>query len=235
MNILGVIPARGGSKGIPRKNLTSLAGRPLIAYTFEAALTASSLSRVIITTDDPEIADFARQSGVEVPFIRPADLAADDTPALPVIQHAVHHLDEQENWRADVVVYLQPTSPLRRAQHIQEAVSLLLENEADSVVSVMEVPHHFNPLSVMKMDEGRLVSFYKQEGSVGPLRRQDKPRVFARNGPAILATRRAVLMEQGTLYGARTLPYLMDAVDSVDIDTPFDLEWAAFLLSRRNS
>ncbi len=229
VNILGLIPARGGSKGIPQKNLAPLAGRPLIAHTIEAGLAAPSLSRLIVSTDDERIAEVSRELGAEVPFLRPAELATDQAPALAVIRHALEWLD-QDGWRAEVVVYLQPTSPLRQAEHIEAAVEKLREEQADTVVSVVEVPHHMNPVSVMKLEHGLLTPFLGQEG---PLRRQDKPRVYARNGPAVLALRRETVLVRDTLYGPRTLPLIMEPDESLDIDSPLDLELAEWLLQRR--
>lgn len=227
MNILGIIPARGGSKAIPRKNIVSLAGKPLLAYTCQAALASCRLTRVLLNTDNKEIAAVGRQYGVEVPFLRPAKLAADATPILPVIQHTLTWLDEHAGFQTDIVVLLQPTSPFRQAAHIDAAVQLMLESGADTVVSVVAVPHNFNPVSVMRLDEsGYLVPYLDGEYI---LRRQDKPRVFARNGPAVLAIRRAVI-NQEKLYGEKILPYEMNWADSVDIDTLDDLEQADFWL-----
>lgn len=231
MDILGLIPARGGSKSIPHKNIALLVGRPLLAYTCDAALASQRLTRVILSTDDPVIAQVGQQCGVEVPFIRPADLATDDTPALNVIQHALRVLDEMESYRPEVVVLLQPTSPLRRAEHIDEGVDILLKTGADSVVSVVEIPHQFNPVSQMRLDDGKLVPLLE-----GPLilRRQDKPQVYARNGPAVLAMRR-ITIEKGVLYGEDCRPLLMNAEDSLDVDEPFDLAVAEVILSRRDT
>lgn len=230
--ILGLIPARGGSKGIPRKNLAPLAGRPLIAHTIAAALASARLDRVVVSTDDPEIASVAGQYGAEVPFMRPADLADDTAPALAVIRHAVIALDGM-GWRAETVAYLQPTSPLRTAAHIDAALALLAERDADSVVSVVEVPHNFNPRSVMLRGEDDCLRPYLEPAGDEPLRRQDKPRLLARNGPAILALTRRTIMELGALYGPRTLGLVMDRAESLDIDEPLDLELAEWLLARR--
>ncbi|MBT3392157.1 MAG: acylneuraminate cytidylyltransferase family protein [Chloroflexi bacterium] len=232
MNILGIIPARGGSKAIPHKNITPLAGKPLLAYTCEAALSSQRLSRVILNTDNPEIAEVGRACGIDVPFMRPAYLAADDTPMLPVLQHTLDWMAAEQDFPVDVLVLLQPTSPLRSAEHIDAAVELLLTKGADTVVSVVAVPHHFNPVSVMQLDdEGCLQPFLPGEMI---LRRQDKPRVYARNGPAVLVIRRATL-EQDHLYGAKTLPYEMDPTSSIDIDSPEDLDLAEFWLARQKN
>lgn len=229
MNVLGLIPARGGSRSIPRKNLVSLAGRPLLAYTCDAALQSKRLTRTVLSTDDEKIARVGAGCGVEVPFRRPADLARDETPMIEVVRHAVGWLADHEDYSADLVAILQPTSPLRRAEHIDAAVDLLLETGADTVVSVVEVPHHFNPVSLMRLEEGGLIPFLDQPMI---LRRQDKPRAYARNGPAILVVRREVL-EKGTLYGAVVRPLEMTLADSVDIDAPDDVALAEFYLSRR--
>lgn len=228
MEILGLIPARGGSKSIPRKNIVPLAGRPLLVYTCDATLSSRTLARVILSTDDDEIAAVGLDCGVEVPFLRPPELAQDDTPALPVIQHALHWLEKHESYRPEVIVLLQPTSPLRRAEHIDEAVNLLLKTGAESVVSVVEVPHQYNPISVMKIEDGRLVPFLPGEGTQ-VLHRQDKPRVYARNGPAVLATRTSIV-ERGSLYSERIIPYVMGWPESIDIDTPTDLRLAECFL-----
>ena len=230
--VLGVIPARGGSKGIPRKNLAPVAGRPLLAFTVESALAARSLSRVVVSTEDAEIAEVARGLGAEVPFLRPEALAGDEVPAVPVLQHAVQAL-EAEGFRPDCIVCLQPTSPLRRAEHIDAAVELLLREKADSVVTVVPVPHNMNPLSVMRMEGGRLVPFLPDAPPV--LRRQDKPEVFARNGPAVAVMTRETLMEGGRLYGERTLPLPMAPEDSLDVDGPEDLERLRTLLEARSA
>lgn len=229
MEILGLIPARGGSKGIPGKNIIPLAGKPLLAYTCEAAFGSNRLSRVLLDTDDLKIATIGKQFGAEAPFLRPDNLAQDDTPILPVIQHALKWLEEHDGYIPQAVVLLQPTSPLRRREHIDAAVDIFIENKADTVVSVLEVPHQFNPVSVMKLVEnGRLKPYH--EGSM-ILRRQDKPRVLARNGPAVLVIRREVI-ERGQLYGERVFPYLMGRIESLDVDDETDLEIAEYWLQR---
>jgi CMP-N-acetylneuraminic acid synthetase len=227
VNVLGVVPARGGSKGIPNKNLAMLAGRPLLAYTADAVQQSRRLTRCIVSTDDEGIAEAAKALGLEVPFLRPSELACDDTPMLPVLQQAVREVARKGS-AVDAVVLLQPTSPLRRAMHIDAAIELLESTGADSVVSVVEVPHQFSPVSVMRVEDGRLRPFVD-----GPVitRRQDKPKVFARNGPAVLAVRARVL-EAGSLYGDDCRPLVMSASESIDIDGPDDLALAELMLGR---
>lgn len=230
MNILGLITARGGSKGIPGKNIIPIAGKPLLAYTCEAALGSRHLSRTLLSTDDLAIAQVGRACGIEVPFMRPEELSRDDTPSLPVAQHAVKWLAEHENWHADILVLLQPTSPLRQSRHIDEAVEVLLDSDADSVVSVVEVPHNFSPYKVLRCENGRLSDFWDGPENLARTRRQNLPKLFARNGPALLITRAEVLMDKNSFYGDFTAPYEMTSRDSLDIDSHDELELAELLL-----
>ena len=153
-----MITARGGSKGLPGKNLRLLGGRPLIAYTVDAARDSGAFDRVILSTDAPDIAAAARSLGSDVPFMRPPELARDETPHQPVLEHAVRWLDEHEEYRPDAVMILQPTSPFRQPHPIREAISLLDRSGADSVVSVSEVPSHFNPMRTLRVDDRGMAS-----------------------------------------------------------------------------
>lgn len=220
MSIVAVIPARGGSKAIPRKNLVLIAGQPLIAYAIEAARKAASVDRVLISTDDMEIADVARELGAEVPFLRPPELADDTAPMLGVLRHALEWL-VSHGVAVEALVLLQPTSPLRTYRHVEEAIALFRSTPSSSVVSVVEVPHQFNPDSVMKLSaQGALTPFFGNR--VIATRRQDKPKAYARNGPAILVSLTETL-RAGYLYGDLCLPYLMSEDDSLDIDEPQDI------------
>lgn len=232
-NILGLIPARGGSKGIPRKNIVPLAGRPLLAYTCEAACDSQILSRVILSTDDEEIAEIGRKFGVEAPFLRPQELAQDDTPSLAVARHVIEWLMTHEGWEAEILVLLQPTSPLRQSYHINAALGLLEETNADTVVSVVPVPHRFSPFAIMELEDGLLRDFWKDSLPFDRLRRQNLPVLFARNGPAILATHVKTIRNSESFYGERVIPYHMNEEDSVDIDTTFDIRLAEWLLQQR--
>jgi CMP-N,N'-diacetyllegionaminic acid synthase len=235
-----VIPARGGSKGIPRKNLAILAGRPLLAYTADAARASGGLTRVVVSTEDDEIAGVTRRLGVEVPFLRPARLAADETPMLDVLTDLVASLEQRERYRPDILVLLQPTSPFRRAEHIDAAIDLLTSTGADSVVTVVPVPHQFTPSSLMQLQGDRLVPWEDARLATGdawvapaPARRQDKPLLFARNGPAVLAVRTEVVIGAKALYGADTRGLVMSREDSFDIDDRFDLGIAELLMASR--
>ena len=228
MTTLALIPARGGSKGIPSKNIVPLAGKPLIAWTIEAALGARCVDRVVVSSDTPAIVEVSRQWGAECPFIRPAELARDDTAALPVVRHAVETLEQLDGYRPTVIVVLQPTSPLRTSQHIDEALALLAPSGADSLVSVTRVPHQFNPYSVMVRD-GPYVRPYLAWDEARNLR-QSKPEFWARNGAAIYAFRYECLMQKGSFYGEKILAYEMTREESVDIDDRLDLVLAESLL-----
>ncbi len=225
---LGLITARGGSRGIPGKNLAPLAGRPLIAWTIQAARQSACLDRVLVSTDDDRIARVSRELGAEVPFIRPARLARDDSPHLEVVLHALDWLEENQGYRPAAVVLLQPTSPLRRSRDIEEAVALWQDRQAQCVVSVCPAPSH--PYLVKRLDEqGALVDFVPTPP--GYLRRQDLPPALALNG-AVYVADPGFLRRERTWFGPRTYPYPMPARRSLDIDTPWDLELAGLILGR---
>jgi CMP-N,N'-diacetyllegionaminic acid synthase len=229
MRVLGIVTARGGSKGVPRKNIREIAGKPLLAWTAEAALAATRLTRVVLTTEDAEIADVGRQVGLDVPFMRPVELAHDSTPSLPVLQHVVATLEAQGE-QYDATCLLQPTSPLRNAATIDACVELLISSAADSVVTVLHVPAEHNPHWVFFRDAaGRLIP-----AMPGPLipRRQELPPAFHREGQ-VYVTRRDVLMNQGSLYGTRMVGFEIDSDMSVNIDTEADWTRAEQLLAGR--
>jgi N,N'-diacetyllegionaminate synthase len=219
--VLAVITARGGSKGIPGKNTIPLAGKPLIAWTIEAALRSRAGLRVIVSTDDEEIARVARERGAEVPFLRPSELAGDASPHIPVLTHAVNWVESHEKYRPDWVLLLQPTSPMRTADDIDAALRLAEEKQADSVIGVAPAKH---PCFLMQLtSDGRLEDYMPRPE--GYLPRQRVPPVYAANG-AIYLVRRDVLLEKETLYTDRTFAYLMPPERSLDIDTPAELRVA---------
>ena len=227
MKILGIITARGGSKGIPGKNLKPLAGRALLAYTVDAARDSGALDRVILSTEDAAIADAGRSLGCEVPFVRPADLSLDETVHLHVIQHAARWMIDHAGYRPDAVMTLQPTSPLRSADDITGAARLLESSGADSVVSVTEVSAHAHPMRMLRVDDrGQAVLFATGEPVRRRInRRQDLPQAWVMNG-AIYACRISVLFDvEPSLYGDRVAAYAMPAERSVSIDDFED--WAA--------
>jgi CMP-N,N'-diacetyllegionaminic acid synthase len=228
MAIIGLIPARGGSKGIPGKNTILCAGKPLLAYTAEAALAAKCLDRVILSTDDAGIANVGREYGLEVPFFRPAELATDEANSLGVIAHTLDWIETQ-SVTVDAIVLLQPTSPLRTAFHIHEAVRLFQTQKPDALVSVVRVPHQYHPNALMRLEHETLVPAVPACEMI--LRRQDVSLLYARNGPAILILS-ANQIRSGSLYGGITAAYVMSRRDSLDIDTTEDLVVAAEALAR---
>lgn len=234
MRVLALVPARGGSKGVPRKNLQLLGGRPLVAHAVDVARAAGLTDRVVCSTDDPEIAAVARAAGAEVPFLRPADLAADASEDWPVFMHALDFLDSHEGWVPDIVVNLRPTSPLRRPSHVDAAIRLLLDTGADSVKAVCLARQHPHKMW-LRQPGGGLEPFLKTPFRLerGP----DVPRalledVYWQNG-LVDVTRREVILEQRVMIGRRVAGLVTEAVDSIDIDTPLDLALAELLLARR--
>lgn len=222
---LAIIPARGGSKGVPRKNIRLVAGKPLIAWTIEAAKACSLLNRVIVSTDDEEIARVARTSGAEVPFLRPAEFARDTTPDLPVCRHALQWLAEHDGFRPDVVVWLRPTAPLRTSQDIAEAVRSLCDSDADCVRSVCAVEHH--PYWMYRLEDGQLMPLMNHVKI--PAVRQQLPPVYRLNG-VVDAVRTERVPESGALFQGKMKGYVMPAERSMDIDTEADLKNAELLL-----
>ncbi|SRR5258706_14387178 len=220
--VLGIVPARGGSKGVPGKNVRPLAGRTLLEYTARAARESGVLDRVILSTDSPEIADTGRRAGLDVPFMRPVTLASDDTPMLPVIQHSLESL-ARDGWSPDMVVLLQPTSPLRRPDHIRAAVTTLRDTKADSVVTVVELPRDRSPDYVMRIDEGGLRPFLPEGARV--TRRQDARPAYWRDG-TVYAFWRATIERFGNIYGDNCQALILDGHDSLSIDTTDDWDEA---------
>ncbi len=235
-NILGVVTARAGSKGIPGKNTKRLAGKPLISYTIESAQASNVFDRLILSTDDEEAAAIARELGCDVPFMRPLSLAADDTPHLPVMQHAVSWLRDRQHYRPDWVMILMPTSPLRRPTDIAAAVRLALETGADSVVSVDEMPAHFHPMRALSVDEHGWARLLVGDRPVKEraVRRQDMPPAWVFNG-AIYLFRASLVLDTAdpSLYGDRVAAYPMPRPYGHNIDDPGDWAMAERYLAAR--
>jgi len=231
MRVLGVIPARGGSKGVPRKNLREVGGRPLIAWTLDAAREAADvLFRTVVSTDDAEIAEVARGLGADVPWLRPADLGGDRVPMLPVLRHAVEAVEAEEGERVDWVCLLQPTAPFRTADDVRAAVALAGRGRCDSVISVVRV-FDVHPVLMKRIEDDRLVPFCvaEREGT----RRQDyDPPAYMRNG-CLYLTRRDVLLEKGSLWGDVIRPYVMPEERSVGIDNELQVKLVDLMLRER--
>ncbi len=223
--ILALIPARGGSKSIPRKNIRPFAGHPLIAWSIAAAQASEVVTRCVVSTDDEEIAAIARRYGAEVPFMRPAELAQDDTLDLPVFEHALAWLAAHEGYRPDVIVHLRPTSPLRKVWHIDQSVTMLLEHpDADSIRSVS--PPAQNPFKMYRIGEdGLLRALVEVPGlpEAYNMPRQALPQVYWHNG-YIDAFWSDTITEKHSMSGTVILPFVLSPEDWVDLDTPED--WA---------
>lgn len=219
---IGIIPARGGSKAVPQKNIKLLNGKPLIAWTIEAAQASKNLSALAVSTDDPAIAAVAKQYGVTV-IDRPSDIAGDTSPTRDAIAHAVSKFGGS----FDAVVTLQPTSPFRTASDIDAAIDLFdTHPEADSLVSIIDVPHHFHPESVMRQGPDGYLHPWNGD-DFRPVRRQDRISAIARNGAAIYITRMNCLNDY--IFGGKMIGYTMPEIRSVDINGPDDFEMAAII------
>lgn len=216
--VLALVPARGGSKGILRKNLALVGGRPLVWHSLNAALRTPGVDAVWLSSDDEAILQAGRDAGVNV-LKRPAELASDGASAVGVVQHFMASLPAALMAADPVVVYLQPTSPLRTERHIGEALAMMQREGAASVMSVVELQH--SPYKCFKLDgQGRLASLFDE--SLSNARRQDLPATFLPNG-AIYAFRASEFVARGGFPSNGGLPYLMCETDSVDVDTPADL------------
>ncbi|MDP3800090.1 MAG: acylneuraminate cytidylyltransferase family protein [bacterium] len=229
VKILGVITARGGSKGIPRKNIKELNGKPLIAYTIEAAQKSGIFDRIVLSTDDLEIAEVAKKYGCEVPFMRPNELAQDGTPHLPVMQHAVSWLKEKENYNPDLVAILQPTAPLRQFWHIKEAFDLLVKKEADSVVAVTEIPGHHSPYWAVVMDESGLGKLFTGDHIRNRIpRRQSLPKKTYSHCGALYLFKTGLIFDKDNpnFYGDKVAIYPIEEKYCANIDLPDDWEMA---------
>jgi CMP-N,N'-diacetyllegionaminic acid synthase len=228
MRVLGLIPARGGSKGVPRKNIRAVCGKPLLQYTAEAALGAERLARVILSTDDAEIADVGRRCGLEVPFMRPPELALDETPMMPVVHHALGWLADQGDAPYDAVCLLAPCTPLRRSEDVDGAVALLERTGADSVISFVAVGDKHPARMKFIGDDGRVIDPPFAETVEGQ-RRQDLPKLYLREG-SIYLTRTAVLLEQHSFKGRDCRAWLVPEDRACNVDAPIDLLVAEQLL-----
>lgn len=223
----GVIPARGGSKGLPGKNLRRLGRYSLVGQAIASTRESKRLARVVVSTDDPAIADEARRLGAEVPFTRPADLASDQAGMVPVLQHAVRWLEESAGLRPDLVVTLQPTSPFRTGDDIDRTIAKVIETGADSAQTITEASYH--PFFMKTLTDGdRTVALFHDGHKF--VRRQDAPTVYQPSG-AVYVTRRDLLMEQGRVLGDDNRGIVSGFEASVNIDTEWDFMLAEMILA----
>ena len=232
MKILTIIPARGGSKGIKLKNLSKINDKPLVAFSIEHSLESKLINRTIVSTDNEEIAKVSEEYGAEIPIFRSKELARDHILDLPVFEHMLTYLKEEENYEPEIVVHLRPTSPYRKAEWVDSAIKLLIENtSADSIRSVSEPSQH--PYRVFEIKNKYLFPLM-QERHPEPylLRRQDLPKMYYYNC-VIDVTKPTTIFNKKSMTGDKMLPYIMKPEDSIDIDKPMDLEFAKFFLKSR--
>lgn len=229
--VLAIIPARGGSKSIPKKNIKLLHGIPLIAYSIAAGLRAKLVDRVIVSTDDAEIAQIARDWGAETPFTRPTEISQDSTPDLPVFEHALKWLSEHEKYNPDIVVHLRPTSPIRPHGLVDDSIEILLKNpEADCVRGVVTAGQ--NPYKMWRLtDRGSMEPLIKVEGISEAYNapRQTLPPVYWQTGH-IDTIRAATILKKGSMSGEKIYPIIIDSRFTVDIDTESDWLQAEWLM-----
>ena len=232
MKILAIIPARGGSKGIKLKNLSKINGKPLVAFSIEHSLASKLINRTIVSTDHEEIAKVSEEYGAEIPIFRSKELAGDNILDLPVFEHMLTYLKEEENYEPEIVVHLRPTSPYRKAEWIDSAIKLLIENtSADSIRSVSEPSQH--PYRVFEIKNKYLFPLmHERHPEPYLLRRQDLPKMYYYNC-VIDVTKPSTIFNKKSMTGDKMLPYIMKPEDSLDIDKPMDLEFAKYFLKRR--
>jgi CMP-N,N'-diacetyllegionaminic acid synthase len=222
MKVLGIIPARGGSKGILRKNLKILGDKPLIAYSIDQALTSKLLSKVIVSTEDAEIASVAKAFGADVPFLRPSILATDEASSIEVVQHAIAFFESKGEFY-DAICLLQPTSPFREKGFVDQSIRVFIDENSSALVSVLEVPHEFNPHWTFESDNNGLLKIATGEREIIK-RRQDLPKAYFRDGSIYLT--KTELIKSGTFYGNQ-LSYIVNNPDLyVNIDNPKDWDIA---------
>ena len=224
--ILAVITARGGSKGIPGKNIKPLGGKPLIAFTIEAAKKSKLITNLIVSTDDEKIAAVARRYGADVPFVRPVEIAGDKVLHILVMKHAIEFMENKLGVVFDFAVILQPTSPFRLPEDIDETLRKLIESGADSAVTLVDVGND-HPVKAKRLDGDKVLPFCipEPEGA----RRQDLPQAYRRSG-AVYAMRRDLIMKDNRLYGDNIVGHVVPADRSVDIDSPFEWFRAEWML-----
>lgn len=230
MDIIAIIPARGGSKGIPRKNIKNINGKPLISYTIAEVKKSKYINRIIVSTEDREIAEISKKYGAEVPFLRPKELAGDSTPGIDPIIHCINWLKENENYRPEYVCLLQCTSPFRKVNQIDEAFEKLISKDSNSIVSVCE--SEISPYWMKKIDNGKMKDFLEDISFYA--RRQDTPTVYRLNG-AIYIAKTDFLLKNKNWYTENTLSYIMDRNSSIDIDDMIDFKFAEFLMKENEN
>ena len=230
MNIIALIPARGGSKEVPRKNIRKLVGKPLIQYTIDEAKKTNKINKIFVSTEDEEIAKISKDLGAEI-IKRPEELASDTAPTLPVIQHAITEI-EKNNEKIDAIVLLQTVTPFRTFKDIDKAIDLFIEKNPDSLVSVDSVPKHFNPFWQIEIESDNEIKLFmeKYDSNIKNFktRRQDLSKTYYRNG-AIYITKRDILIKDG-IYGKNSIAFIMNKKKFINIDTMKDFEKAESII-----
>jgi CMP-N-acetylneuraminic acid synthetase len=217
---LALVPARGGSRSIPRKNVRPLAGRPLIEHVLQAIRRSEAVERIVVTTDDPEIAGVARAAGAETPFLRPAELAGDDVPGVAVVEHALRWLAEEDAYEPDFVLLVQPTEPFVRPEQIRSAFRLLLERDADSAITAIEVPRNFHPFHVRVADGDGFLAFERPaDHAAHPSRQVDPPRYAFGN---LYWFRREAFLAERQVEPGRVVGLPIDRLTALDLNTEED-------------
>lgn len=219
-SILGLICARGGSKGVPGKNKKHLHGKPLIAYTIESALACTLLDQVLVSTDSPEIQTIAIESGANAPFLRPDELAQDNSKQIDAIIHAINYAEKQRQAPYDYICLLQPTCPLRTAEDITGTLELIVSTQSDSAIAITEVGGR-HPMTLYTQDENTIVTPYLEAADTAGVQRQDFQDIYWRSG-SVYAMKRDLVIEDRDLYGAKTCGYIIPEERAFNIDSPFD-------------
>jgi len=228
--ILAVVPARGGSKGIPLKNLQPINGTPLVAMVGDIVKAVPEIDRTVVSTDHDEIAAVAESAGIAAPFRRPETLSGDRIGDLEVLSHALQEMEAQDGVTYDIVVMLQPTSPLREPQHVKDCIQKLIDGDWDAVWTVSETDSKGHPLKQLTIAEDGTMDYYDPAGANIIARQQLKP-VYHRNGIAYAITREC-LLNQKTIKGAKTSALVIEG-DHVSIDTLWDMELVEFIMNRK--
>ncbi len=230
MRIIAITLARGGSKGIPKKNMAYLSGKRLIDYTIEEAKKSNLIDRYIVSTDDKEIAEYVSNQGVDVPFIRPAYLASDQATSADALKHAVEFCEKQENNKYDLVVELMCTNPFKTSDDIDNCISIFTKNEVDSVIGISRLEEH-HPARIKKLVDGYIRDFAVPENSS---RRQDlKPNAYIRNGSIYAISRDKLIKDNYRFGGNKSLGYVMEEPANINIDSKLDMQLAELIINQR--
>lgn len=225
---LAIVPARGGSKSIPRKNIADLGGKPLMAYCLEAIKSSNSVKRLIVTTDDKEIADVAQQWGAEIPFLRPQELAQDNTPTIPVIEHALLWLEQNQNYKPEYILLIEPTTPFIKPEQIDKTLDLIISKKADSGKTVIAVPRVFHPYHVRHIDSNGYLRFDNPELHYAHPSRQLDPKRYAHGN--LWWFKRDLFLKEKKIELGQAVGFEIDTKSAHDINDPFDLEIARSFL-----